>query len=88
MHDLDGLWREYEKFENDWSATTAETVTAKPREAYAAAKKAYRERKQLWDKLKMNLPARPPAYDDETGALTDKTAESQVREKAADKTIN
>jgi hypothetical protein len=36
----------------------------------------------------MNLPARPPAYDDETGALTDKTAESQVREKAADKTIN
>ena len=32
MHDLDGMWREYEKFENDWSAATAETATAKPRE--------------------------------------------------------
>ena len=32
MHDLDGMWREYEKFENDWSAATAETATTKPRE--------------------------------------------------------
>lgn len=69
MHDLDGLWREYEKFENDWSTTTAETVTAKPREHYAAAKKAHRERKQLWEAIKMALPARPPAYDEETGEL-------------------
>ena len=78
MHDLDGLWREYEKFENDWSTTTAETVTAKPRENYAAAKKAYRERKQLWDPLKLTLPARPPTYDEETGKLVDKTADSQL----------
>ena len=69
MHDLDGLWREYEKFENDWSTTTAETVTAKPREQYAAAKKAHRERKQLWEGVKMALPARPPAYDEDTGEL-------------------
>lgn len=78
MDDLDGLWREYEKFENDWSTTTAETVTAKPRENYAAAKKAYRERKQLWNTLKLTLPARPPTYDEATGKLVDKTAESQL----------
>jgi cleavage stimulation factor subunit 3 len=61
MHDLDSLWRDYEKFENDWGKNTAETALMKARDCYQTSKKCLRERKILWDKVSQHMLARPPA---------------------------
>lgn len=71
MAELDAIWREYEGFEREnvrTNSMTQDAALAKARDRHANAKRCYRERKQLWDKVDRGMLARPmPKGADEYG---------------------
>ena len=61
MAELDAIWREYEGFEREnvrTNSMTQDAALAKARDRHANAKRCYRERKQLWDKVDRGMLAR------------------------------
>lgn len=48
MHQVDTLWREYERFENDLGKNTAQKLLNEYTAAHSKALAIYRERKTLW----------------------------------------
>ncbi|GAQ84868.1 cleavage stimulation factor subunit 3 [Klebsormidium nitens] len=60
MHGVEGLWRDYEAFENETNKQSAKVTLAEFQPRHAAAKAALRERKPLTDGLARPALAVPP----------------------------
>ncbi|GBG61269.1 hypothetical protein CBR_g19801 [Chara braunii] len=61
MHGIDGLWKDYESFENSVSRALAKGLLAEYQPKHFSARAVYRERKKYFEHLDLGMLAVPPS---------------------------